>query len=476
MTLPRLAFITICVGVTGPSANAQQAARNPDTSVVVTAAARSRIDSALSSFVADGSVAGVSALIWEEGREVYFNAFGMADREAGRPMRRDAIVQVFSMTKPITGVALMTLWEQGTFQLDEPLAKYLPEFGEVQVFADADANGEPVVIPPRRPITIRDITRHTAGFATGDDNPAVDRLLRDADPSNRNHTLAQLTKALATVPLAFHPGAKWRYGPSVDVQARLVEVLSGESFESYVRRHVLDPLGMRETRYFVPQPDRSRLAALYDRSDTGVLSRRPDEIALSFNTQHWRLTPGSYGLTSTVDDYMRFARMLVNGGELDGARILRPETVQLMATSHLSDSVTDRSWLPSKGSVGFGIDFAVRIRPPQDTAENRGVVGEFFWDGAASTLFWVDPVNELTAVLFVQLMPFDRIGLHKGFRDAVYGPAFPGGGPAGDIGSSGQNTCGAHDEVHYVCRWIAALPPGRNRLAFVSKPPLPDPQ
>jgi CubicO group peptidase (beta-lactamase class C family) len=389
---------------------------------VVTAATRARIDSTLSSFAKSGTIAGVSALVFEKGREVYFGGFGTADREANRPMRRDAIVQIFSMTKPITGVALMTLYEQGKFQLDDPLAKYAPEFANLRVYAGADANGAPMFVAPRRPITIRDITRHTAGFATGSENPGVGPLYRAADPLNRNNTLAQMAQKLGTVPLWFQPEAKWEYGPSVDVQAFLVERLSGQPYEQYVRQHVLDPLGMREARYFVPESDRGRLAAMYNRSDAGVLSRAPDSSAFSFNTHHWPLTPGSYGLTSTLDDYMRFARMLLNGGELDGARILKPETVRLMATSHLSDTITERSWLPSKGQVGFGIDFAVRTRPPGSAEENNGVVGEFFWDGAASTLFWVDPVNQLAAVLFVQLVPFDRVHLHKSFRDAVYGP------------------------------------------------------
>jgi CubicO group peptidase (beta-lactamase class C family) len=164
---------------------------------------------------------------------------------------------------------------------------------------------------------------------------------------------------------------------------------------------------------------------MYQRSAGGVLTRVPDSVAFASATHHWALTPGSSGLTSTLDDYMRFTRMLVNGGTLDGVRILRPETVRLMATNQLSDSVTERAWLPTKGQVGWGIDFAVRIRPPATATENNGVVGEFFWDGAASTLFWVDPVNQITAVLFVQLVPFDGVGLHKGFRDAVYGPISP---------------------------------------------------
>jgi CubicO group peptidase (beta-lactamase class C family) len=276
-------------------------------------------------------------------------------------------------------------------------------------------------------MTIRDLTRHTAGFATGADNPGVGPLLRAADPLNRSNTLTQVAARLGTVPLWFHPGERWAYGPSVDVQALLVERLSGQPFERYVREHVLDPLRMRETRYFVPDADRARLAGFYQRGEGGVLARQPDSVAFAFNTRHWPLTPGSYGLTSTLDDYMRFARMLVNEGALDGVRILRPETVRLMATNQLSDGVTERSWLPSKGQVGFGIDVAVRVRPPASAGENNGVVGEFFWDGAASTLFWVDPVHQLTAVLFVQLVPFDGIGLHKGFRDAVYGPLVPAG-------------------------------------------------
>jgi CubicO group peptidase (beta-lactamase class C family) len=393
---------------------------------VVTTVTKARIDSTLRRFVESGTIAGVSALIHEKGAEVYFNAFGMADREASRPMARDAIVQIFSMTKPITGVALMTLFEQGKFALDDPVSKYAPEFANMRVYAGSDASGATVLVPPRRPMTIRDLTRHTAGFATGADNPGVGRLLSAADPLNRANTLTQMAERLGKVPLWYHPGEKWAYGLSVDVQAFLVERLSGKPFDRYVQDHIFTPLRMRETRYFVPESDRARFAAMYQRSDSGVLRRVPDDGARAFNTNRWPLTPGGFGFTSTLDDYMRFARMLVNGGELDGARILRSETVRLMATNHLADSVTDRSWLPSKGQVGFGIDFAVRLRPPATAAENNGVVGEFFWDGAASTLFWVDPVNQLAAVLFVQLLPFDRVQLHKSFRDAVYGPFVPG--------------------------------------------------
>ena len=392
---------------------------------IVTQATRTRIDSTLRRFVDLGNVAGVEALVWEKGHEAYYNSFGFADREAKRAMARDAIVQVYSMTKPIVGVALMTLYEQGKFQLDDPVSKYIPELANLRVYAGADSSGAPILVAPHRAMTIRDLTRHTSGLATGSDNPGVGPLFRRADPLNRNNTLSEMARRFATVPLWFHPGEKWEYGPSVDIQALLVERLSGQPFDRYLQDHVLGPLRMRETRYVVPPSDVPRFAAMYLRADSGGLTHVPDDSAHSFNLRHFPMTPGSYGLTSTVDDYMRFARMLVNGGALDGARILRPETVRLMATSHLSDSVTSRSWLPSKGQVGFGIDFAVRVRPPATADENNGVVGEFFWDGLGSTLFWVDPVNDLTAVLFVQLIPFDRVHLHKSFRDAVYGTVRP---------------------------------------------------
>ncbi|MDB4881676.1 MAG: beta-lactamase [Gemmatimonadetes bacterium] len=411
-------LLQLCASAAIPSISTAQAGAQR----VVDATAKARIDSTLGAFVASGRLVAASALVWEKGREVYFGAFGMADREAARPMARDAIAQIFSMTKPITGVAMMTLFEQGKFQLDEPLARYLPEYADVRVYAGTDAAGAPRFVAPARPITIRDITRHTAGFATSPSEPGVGPLYRTADPLNRTNTLAEFSRKLASVPLSFQPGTKWSYGISTDVQAALVERIAGQPFEQYVRQHVLDPLRMRETRYVVPERDRARFAALYQRSASGVLTRVPDSSAKSFNTSRWPLTPGAFGLTSTLDDYMRFARMLLGGGELDGVRILRPETVRLMATNHLPATVTDSSFLPGKGGVGFGIDFAVRIRPPASAAESNGTVGEFFWDGLASTLFWVDPKNDLAAVLFTQVVPFDPVKFHKGFRDAVYGP------------------------------------------------------
>jgi len=224
------------------------------------------------------------------------------------------------------------------------------------------------------------------------------------------------------VPLAYQPGTRWVYSYAVDVQAYLTQKISGVPFDKFLELHIFKPLGMSSTRYTIlpSDPDRPRLAAMYMRNDDGSYTRQPDEEAYKFNGQDWPLKPGNFGLVSTIDDYMKFARMLLGGGKLGRARILKPETVKLMATDAMPREVIDKSWLPSKGQMGFGIDFAVRTAPPKDASEASGAVGEFFWDGRASTLFWVDPKHDLAAVLFTQMQPFDKVGLHKAFRDAVY--------------------------------------------------------
>jgi CubicO group peptidase (beta-lactamase class C family) len=391
---------------------------------------KARIDQALRQMVGSGRVAGASALVWQHGREVYFGSAGFADREAGKPMRRDTLVQIFSMTKPVTGVALMQLWEQGRFHLDDPLAQYLPEYADLRVFKGVDPAGRPILTPPRRPILIRDILRHTAGFGYHPDGQTYpDKVLGTEDPLNLHYNLTEFSRRLARVPLLFEPGSQWRYSAAVDVQARLVEKLSGVPFETYVRQHVLDPLGMRDTGWTQPEARYPRLAASYTATANGKLQRKSDADIRALNFSDRKLTMGGAGLASTLDDYARFGRMLLGRGSLDGVRILQPSTIKLMSTDQLDPAITERAWLPPKGNGGFGFDFFVRNGQPRDTAENRGSVGEFFWDGAWSTLFWVDPANDLVAVFFTQKDPFDGT-LHHDIRQAVYGAGYLG--PSGD--------------------------------------------
>jgi CubicO group peptidase (beta-lactamase class C family) len=387
-----------------------------------------RVQDALAAMVNDGRAAGASVLVWKDGREAYFGTAGFADREAGRPMSRDTIVQIYSMTKPVTGVSLMQLWEQGRFRLDDPLSIYLPAFESMQVYAGKNAAGEPVYRAASRPITVRDIMRHTAGFAYGaGDTPANDAYVK-ADPLALDNDLSEMGRRLAKVPLLFDPGTQWRYSSAVDVQALLVETLSGQPFAAYARQHVLEPLGMHDTAWRQPDERLPRLAALYRKKD-GKLVRDTDASTRRLNFNDNRLTGGGFGLASTLDDYMRFARMLLGGGQLDGTTILKPSTVRLMSVDQLDPRITERGFLPGKGSVGFGLDFAVRHMQPQKPEEQRGAVGEFFWDGAATTLFWVDPANHLATVFFVQTMPFDAT-LHRDLRAAIYGAGYLG--PKGD--------------------------------------------
>jgi CubicO group peptidase (beta-lactamase class C family) len=389
---------------------------------------KARIDAALKQMVTDGRAAGTSALIWKDGREVYFGTSGDADREAKRPMRRDTIIQIFSMTKPVTGVALMQLWEQGKFGLDDPIATYLPEFANMQTYAGTDANGIVRYRPAARQITIRDVMRHTAGFAnSGADTPAHVAYTK-ADPSRLDHDLTEMGRRLATVPLLYDPGERWYYGIAPDVQALLIEKISGQPYAAYVKQHIFDPLGMKDTAWRQPDANFARFSAMYNLQD-GKLVRVADDINRTLNFQDNKLTPGAYGLASTLDDYMRFALMLLGNGALDGVRLLKPSTIKLMASDHLDPRMTDRSWLPSKGAVGFGFNFAVRHSQPQTAEENRGAVGEYFWDGAAANMFWVDPANNMAAVYFVQTQPFTAT-LQRDFREAVYGKGYLG--PKGD--------------------------------------------
>lgn len=393
-----------------------------------------RIDSMLESMVAEGRVAGASVLVWKDGSESYFHAAGMADREAARPFRRDTLVQIFSMTKPVTGVALMQLWEQGRFGLDDPLHWHLPEYTDLQVVDGKNADGSPRLRDPVRPPTIRDILRHTAGFtygADGEPQNAADRIWEKLQPLSPDNTLTDFSHELAQVPLLHDPGTHWHYSAAVDVQARLVEVLSGQPFADYVREHIFQPLGMDDTGWKRDRADLPRLARIYVSGEDGSLSAMQREEWLKPNFMGKPMTMGGSGLVTTVDDYMRFARMLLNDGMVGGARILKPPTVRLMATDHLDPLIgpANRSWLVGKGSGGFGFDFFVRTAQPQSAEENRGAVGEFFWDGLPSMLFWVDPANDMAVVFAAQKAPFDGT-LHHDIRDAVYGPAYKG--PPGD--------------------------------------------
>src|SRR5919205_391215 len=263
----KIISILLIIFFLGSSFDQKDTTNKDTTATVIDKLARERIDATLKSFVDSGKVVGVSALIFEKNKEVYYNAFGYANREAKVPMDRKTIVRIYSMTKPITGVALMTLYEKGAFQLDDPLSKYAPEFANMKVYKGVDASGNLILEPAKRPITIRDLTRHTAGFATGSDLPGLRELVQKTDPLNPNNTLSEMAKKLASLPLLFSPGEQWAYGPSVDVQAYLVERISGKPFDQFVKETIFNPLGMTDTRYVVAETDRKRFASMYNKGN-----------------------------------------------------------------------------------------------------------------------------------------------------------------------------------------------------------------
>lgn len=387
----------------------------------------------LDTAVAQGRVVGASALVWKDGAERCFAAAGDADREADQPVTRSTLFQIYSMTKPVTGTALMQLWEQGKFGLDDPLEWHLPEYAGLMVLAGENPDGSPILRAPVRKVTVRDVLRHTAGFtysAGGNPQNAADRVWERLQPLSSDKTLAEFSQAMAQVPLLHDPGTHWNYSAGVDVQARLVEVLSGQPFAAYVAQAIFQPLGMTDTGWQRSPADRPRLARIYE-GENGALAPWSDDRLLNASFTGKPMTMGGSGLVSTVDDYMKFARMLLGEGSLDGVRILKPSTIRLMATDQLDPRIppANRSWLVSKGNGGFGFDVFVRTGQPQSGQENRGSVGEFYWDGFPSMLFWVDPAQDMAVILAAQKVPFDN-DLHRDFRVAVYGADYTG--PAGD--------------------------------------------
>ena len=329
------------------------------------------------------------------------------------------------MTKPVTGVALMQLWEQGKFGLDDPLARHLPQFADLLVYDE----GEPDKLrPPRRAVTIRDVLRHTAGLTYGGAGHPTDALWDELLPLSPDNTLAEFAERMPRVPLLYDPGTHWHYSAGVDIQARLVEVLSGQPFDEYVRDHVFRPLGMTSSCWKCGRELLPRLARIYEADEGGAMTPMAETTWLEPNFAGKPMTMGGSGIVTTIDDYMKFARMLLGEGELDGVRILKPATVRLMATDQLDPRIEDkdRLWLPGKGNGGFGFDFFVRTGPPLTAEENRGAIGEFYWDGYPSMLFWVDPLNDMAVVFAAQKVPID-IDLHRDIRAAVYGADYDGG-------------------------------------------------
>lgn len=359
-----------------------------------------QMTSTLQRIIDAGDLPGVVVMVARQGKLVYHRSFGFRDRVAGAPLEEDAIFRIYSMTKPVVSVAAMILVEEGRLSLDEPIAKYLPEFKDMRVGVESfdPATGTPAfhTVPARRAITVQDLLRHTSGLTYGAFNgkAQVQKLYRESVPFAQDWTLESFTKALAKVPLLYEPGTTWEYGHSTDVLGRVVEVASGMALDRFLAERIFRPLGMTDTGFDVAPAKQGRIAQPQRDPQTGQVAELIDV------TRKATFFAGGHGLVSTAGDYLRFAQMLANGGSLDGVRILGPRTVAFMTANHVGPNISPGlNFIPGPG-YGFGLGFGVRTQP--GLSEWPSSVGEFFWAGYAGTYFWVDPKEALVPVMMSQ--------------------------------------------------------------------------
>jgi CubicO group peptidase (beta-lactamase class C family) len=361
-----------------------------------------RLRPLLQQYIDDGLTAGIQILVARDGKVVMHENFGVADVESRQPITDDSLFRVYSMTKPITGVGMMLLYEQGLFSLADPLAKHIPEFAGLEVYTGEDEDGRPIVEPPERPPTMHDLLRHTAGFTYGlFGDTWVDRRYNELDVLDEDSSLQDMIDKLADTPLLYQPGTRWHYSVSVDIQGYLIEKLSGQDLETFFRERIFEPLGMDETTGWLDERESARLVKVHTHNDAGELVVDTGFWASDFYSPPG-LFMGGAQLISTTDDYWRFAQMLLNGGSLDGVRLLSPLTVDLMTSNHLPETVPGR--LTSPGT-GFGIDLGVVTDATLLDVPSSD--GEYSWSGAATTIFWVDPAERLVVLLFTQYAPWD---------------------------------------------------------------------
>ena len=367
--------------------------------------------------IAAGTIPGAVILIQQHGHPVYFESFGVRDLQSRRPMTADTIFRIYSMSKPITSVAAMMLVEDGKLALDDPVAKYIPAFANVKVGVEkADENGKPVLAlePLDRPITIEDLLRHTSGLTYGFyGNNAVRKIYANSDMFDGDFDNATFAERLARLPLAEQPGTRWDYGHSTDVLGRVIEVISGQSLYQFEKQRLLDPLGMTETAFSVADAaQRPRIAEPMPNDPLGMVAGIKD------STVPRRWESGGAGMVGTIGDYAHFAQMLLNGGTLDGRRYLKPETIALMASDHIGPETKiarDQIYFPGDTS-GFGLGFAVRTSVPANTS---WPLGEYRWDGAAGTFFFVDPRDDMFVIFMIQL-PMQGGRLQLALKALIY--------------------------------------------------------
>ncbi len=420
MTLKRLAGIAVIFAASIPaeSALAQQAPASvpahhtidmspvkPE-SVGFSSQRLERLHAMMQDVVDKKQIAGVVTILARHGKVVDYRTYGYRDLESKAPMTQDAIFRDFSMTKPVTGVAMMILYEQGKWLPSDPVSKFIPEFAHLKVYNGTGADGRPLLVDPDHPPTMRELMTHTAGFTYGlFGDTLVDKMYRDAQPLAAKN-LQEMIDRLAKLPLLYQPGKGWTYSVSMDIQGYIVEKLSGKTVPEFYRENIFDPLGMKDAAFYVPAEKRNRFVTAYQTADNGGITpsqRGPGGSSGGYTAQP-TLPSGGGGMVSTAEDYFRFAEMLADNGKLNGTRILSPATVKLMTSNHVPmELLTGQFGIGSqtmRPGFGYGYNCAVVFDPPAaNLPEGKGT---FFWDGAAGTWFWVDPTNDIVFVGMIQ--------------------------------------------------------------------------
>lgn len=365
--------------------------------------------------VADEETGGFQILISRRGTVVMYENLGLANVEENLPVTDETLFRIYSMTKPVMGVAMMMLYEEGLYSLADPLSEYIPEFAELRVYAGEDEEGNMTLEAMEREPTIHDLLQHTAGFTYGIfGDTAVDKQYRDKDVLNYDQKFPEFIEKLASIPLLFQPGTRWNYSVAVDIQGYLIEQWTGMKLGEFLQERIFDPLGMDQTMAWASPDMAGLLANVYTHDENGNRAKFEDEFA----TNHFR-APGEFGggaqLLSTSDDYWRFCQMLLNGGEFEGTRYLSPLTIEMMSSNRLKEPAS----LPN--GAGFGLNFGVTIDNTKGDYPTSN--GEYYWAGLASTVFWIDPEQEMVAIMMTQYLPYNgefyRDLLHRLVRAAI---------------------------------------------------------
>jgi CubicO group peptidase (beta-lactamase class C family) len=386
-----------------------------------------RINTLMQRYVDDGKLAGIIATVARRGQTAYMEKFGMMDIEANKPMQFDAIFRIASMTKPITSVAIMMLYEEGHFHLNTPISNFIPDFKDVKVFVGEGENESYYWTDLERPITFRHLFTHTAGLSYGwNENDPVDRQYQKAQKESgsdpRKATVKDMVEGLTKLPLAFQPGTKWRYSYAIDVLGYIVEVISGKPLDEFLKERLFEPLGMTDTDFYVPEAKADRLCALYGHPNSPDKLELIEAPAHSQRFQKPAFLSGGGGLVSTIHDYARFAQMLANGGELDGVRVLSPTTVALYSINHAPEAALPYGFAAGEDLYHWGYGYSLGTRVLMDVSKTgiAGSVGEFGWDGAFSTYVWIDPKEALYGLMMLQHAPNAYYPIAQQFKQLTY--------------------------------------------------------